>query len=57
MQGVCGLAALRSLVTMVVAAVVGYWAIAFLIRVLGKVGLAPFGIYCVAAGTISVIIL
>ncbi len=46
-----------TIVGMVVAAIVGYWAIAFLIRVLGKVGLAPFGIYCVAAGTISVIIL
>ncbi len=46
-----------TIVGMVVAAIVGYWAIAFLIRVLGKVGLAPFGIYCVAAGTISVILL
>lgn len=42
---------------MVVAAVSGYWAIAFLIRVLSKTGLAPFGIYCVAFGTIALIAL
>jgi undecaprenyl-diphosphatase len=42
---------------MAVAAVVGYWAIAFLIRVLGRVGLAPFGIYCIAAGAVSIVIL
>ncbi len=46
-----------TIVGMVVAAVVGYWAIAFLIRVLAKVGLAPFGVYCVAAGALGVIIL
>jgi undecaprenyl-diphosphatase len=46
-----------TIIGMIVAAVVGYWAIAFLIRVLAKVGLAPFGIYCVAAGALGVIIL
>ncbi|MEA2024986.1 MAG: undecaprenyl-diphosphate phosphatase [Actinomycetota bacterium] len=46
-----------TIVGMVVAAVVGYWAITFLIRVLGKVGLAPFGIYCVIVGAVAVIIL
>ncbi len=37
----------------VVAGVSGYLAIAVLIRLLSRVGLAPFGIYCVAAGTIA----
>lgn len=37
----------------VVAGVSGYFAIAVLIRLLTRVGLAPFGIYCVAFGTIS----
>jgi undecaprenyl-diphosphatase len=46
-----------TIVGMLAAAIVGYWAISFLIRVLGRVGLAPFGIYCIAAGTISVIVL
>jgi undecaprenyl-diphosphatase len=46
-----------TIVGMAVAAIVGYWAIAFLIRVLGRVGLTPFGIYCVAAGAISVVML
>lgn len=36
-----------------VAGVSGYLAIAVLIRLLTRVGLAPFGIYCVAAGTIA----
>jgi undecaprenyl pyrophosphate phosphatase UppP len=42
---------------MIVAGLVGYWAISFLLRILGKVGLTPFGIYCVIAGVIGVIIL
>jgi undecaprenyl-diphosphatase len=46
-----------TIVGMAVAAIVGYWAIAFLIRVLGRVGLAPFGIYCIAAGAISILLL
>jgi undecaprenyl-diphosphatase len=44
-------------VGMVVAAVSGYAAIALLIRILGRVGLAPFGIYCVVAGTLSFVLL
>jgi len=36
-----------------VAGVSGYFAIAVLIRLLTRVGLAPFGVYCVAAGTIA----
>jgi undecaprenyl-diphosphatase len=46
-----------TIVGLAVAAIVGYWAIAFLIRVLGRVGLAPFGIYCIAAGAISFVML
>jgi undecaprenyl-diphosphatase len=46
-----------TIVGMVVAAVTGYWAIAFLIRVLARAGLAPFGIYCVAFGVIALIAL
>jgi undecaprenyl-diphosphatase len=38
------------LVGMAVAAVVGYLAIAFLIRVLTRVGLLPFALYCLGAG-------
>ena len=44
-------------VGMVVAAFSGYAAIALLLRVLGRVGLAPFGIYCVVAGTLSFVLL
>lgn len=40
-------------VSVAVAAVSGYAAIAFLIRLLGRIGLAPFGIYCVSAGALS----
>jgi undecaprenyl-diphosphatase len=46
-----------TIVGMVVAAVTGYWAIAFLIRVLARAGLAPFGIYCVTLGVIALIAL
>ena len=48
---------IATVVGMIVAGLVGYWAISFLIRILGKVGLTPFGIYCVIAGVIGVIIL
>ena len=44
-------------VGMVVAAITGYWAIAFLLRVIAKAGLAPFGIYCVALGAIALVAL
>lgn len=40
-------------VSVVVAAVSGYAAIAFLINLLGRIGLAPFGIYCVSFGTLA----
>ena len=40
-------------VSVAVAAVSGYAAIAFLIKLLGRIGLAPFGIYCVAFGAAS----
>jgi undecaprenyl-diphosphatase len=46
-----------TLVGMVVAAITGYWAIAFLIRVLAKAGLAPFGIYCVVFGAVALVAL
>jgi undecaprenyl-diphosphatase len=46
-----------TLVGMVVAGVTGYLAIAILIRILTRFGLAPFGIYCVAVGIISLIVL
>lgn len=41
----------------VVAAVTGYAAIAFLIRLLARRGMAPFAIYCIAFGTFSYIAL
>lgn len=43
-------------VGVVVAAISGYFAIAVLIRLLTRVGLGPFGIYCIAAGAISFIL-
>ena len=46
-----------TLVGMAVAAITGYWAIAFLLRVIAKAGLAPFGVYCVAFGAIALIAL
>lgn len=42
---------------MIAAGLSGYAAIAILIRVLSKIGLAPFGIYCVAFGVFSLIVL
>lgn len=44
-------------VGMVAAGLSGYAAIAILLRLLTRVGLAPFGIYCVAFGLLSVVIL
>ena len=40
-------------VSVAVAAVAGYAAIAILIRLLGRIGLAPFGIYCVSFGALA----
>lgn len=39
-----------------VAAVTGYAAIAFLLRLIGRTGLAPFGIYCMVAGVVALLI-
>jgi undecaprenyl-diphosphatase len=44
-------------VGMVAAGLSGYAAIAVLLRLLTRVGLAPFGIYCVAFGLVSVVVL
>ena len=44
------------MVGVVVAAVSGYAAIAFLLRLIGRSGLAPFGIYCMVAGVVALIV-
>ncbi len=44
------------LVGVVVAAVSGYAAIAFLLRLIGRSGLAPFGIYCMVAGLVALMV-
>lgn len=44
-------------VAMAVAAISGYLAIGFLIRILVKRGLAPFAIYCFVIGTIALLVL
>ena len=41
----------------VVAGVTGYFAIRFLVTFIGRVGLVPFGIYCIAFGALSLILL
>ena len=46
-----------TVVGMVVAAITGYWAIAFLLRVIAKAGLAPFGVYCIAVGAVALVAL
>lgn len=43
----------ETLVGLAVAAVTGYGAIALLLRVIRAAGLAPFGMYCVAAGLVA----
>ncbi|MDA2978798.1 MAG: undecaprenyl-diphosphate phosphatase [Actinomycetota bacterium] len=40
-------------VGVVAAGVSGYFAISILIRLLARIGLAPFGVYCIAAGTLA----
>jgi undecaprenyl pyrophosphate phosphatase UppP len=42
---------------MAVAALAGYAAIALLLRLIERAGLAPFGIYCVGFGTIALILI
>lgn len=44
-------------VGVLVAGVSGYAAIAILLRLIGRVGLAPFGIYCVAFGSLALLLL
>ena len=44
-------------VGMVAAGLSGYAAIAILLKLLARVGLVPFGIYCVAFGVFSIIML
>ena len=39
-----------------VAAISGYAAIAFLLRLIGRSGLSPFGIYCMVAATVALIV-
>jgi undecaprenyl-diphosphatase len=46
-----------TVVGMVVAAITGYLAIAFLLRVIAKAGLGPFGIYCIAFGALALVLL
>ena len=45
------------LVGVAVAAVSGYFAIAFLLRLIGRTGLAPFGLYCIVAATVALLVL
>lgn len=44
------------LVGVVVAAISGYAAIAFLLRLIGRTGLVPFGVYCMIAGVVAFIL-
>lgn len=44
-------------VAMIVAGGSGYAAIAFLLKILSRFGLAPFGIYCVVAGALAAVVL
>jgi undecaprenyl-diphosphatase len=44
-------------VGVVVAGLTGYAAIAILLRLLTRVGLAPFGLYCVTFGAIAIYVL
>ncbi len=48
---------METIVGMVVAAVSGYAAIAFLLRLIRSTGLAPFGVYCVVAGAVALMVL
>jgi len=41
----------------VVAGLIGYLAIALLIRALQRVGLGPFGLYCVTVGAVALAVL
>jgi undecaprenyl pyrophosphate phosphatase UppP len=41
----------------VVAGIIGYFAIAILIRVLTSVGMGPFGVYCIVLGVVGLALL
>lgn len=45
------------LVGVAVAAVSGYAAIAVLLRLIGRTGLSPFGLYCIVAATVALLVL
>ena len=45
------------MVGVVVAAISGYAAIAFLLRLIGRTGLAPFGLYCMVAGVVALVVI
>ena len=45
------------LVGVAVAAISGYAAIAFLLRLIGRTGLSPFGLYCMVAASVALILL
>jgi undecaprenyl-diphosphatase len=45
------------LVGVAVAAVSGYAAIAVLLRLIGRTGLSPFGLYCMVAATVALLVL
>jgi undecaprenyl pyrophosphate phosphatase UppP len=40
-----------------ISAITGYLAIAFLLSVIGKVGLLPFSVYCLLVGVVTVTVL
>lgn len=44
-------------VGVLVAAVTGYFAIAFLLKMLARTGLAPYAVYCVVVGIIALVVL
>jgi undecaprenyl-diphosphatase len=43
-------------VGLAVAAISGYAAIALLLRLIGRIGLVPFGIYCLAMGALALVV-
>jgi undecaprenyl-diphosphatase len=45
------------LVGVVTAAISGYFAIAFLVRLIGRIGIAPYAAYCIAFGALAYILL
>lgn len=45
------------LVGMLVAAVSGYAAIALLLRLMARIGLSPFGVYCIGIGLVALVVI